>query len=85
MHPALFFEPGPFPGFPGPVVGPKGPTIGQKPRAGFIMFILPEVCPARCSKVLIQRSSAGAGPGPIPGMARVADARNQGITAMSHL
>ncbi len=38
MQPALFFEPGPFPGLPGPAVGPKGPKIGQKPGAGFIIL-----------------------------------------------
>ncbi len=30
-QPALFFEPGPFPGLPGPAVGPKGPKIGLNP------------------------------------------------------
>ncbi len=38
MQPALFFEPGPFPGLPGPAVGPKGPNIGHKPGAGFIIL-----------------------------------------------
>ncbi len=37
VQPALFFEPGPFPGLPGPAVGPKGPKIIQKPGAGFII------------------------------------------------
>jgi hypothetical protein len=37
VQPALFFEPGPFPGLPGPAVGPKGPKIGQKPGTGFII------------------------------------------------
>ncbi len=38
VQPALFFEPGPFPGLPGPAVGPEGPKIGQKPGAGFIIL-----------------------------------------------
>ncbi len=38
VQPALYFEPGPFPGLPGPAVGPKGPKIGQKPGAGFIIL-----------------------------------------------
>ncbi len=29
-QPALFFEPGLFPGLPGPAVGPNGPEIGKK-------------------------------------------------------
>ena len=38
VQPALFFEPGPFPGLPAHAVGPKGLTIGQKPWAGLIML-----------------------------------------------
>ncbi len=38
VQPALFFEPGPFPGLPGPTVGREGPKIGQKPGAGFIIL-----------------------------------------------
>ncbi len=45
MQPALFFEPGPLPRLPGPAVGHKGPKIGQKPEAGCIILIRPNVCP----------------------------------------
>ncbi len=38
MQPALFCEPGLFPGLPGPAVGPKGPEIGRKPGAIFIIL-----------------------------------------------
>ncbi len=40
MQPALFIEPGLFPGLPGPAVGPKGPKICQKPGAGFMILSL---------------------------------------------
>ncbi len=34
VQPALFFEPGPFPGLPGPAVGPKGPDLSFYPPEG---------------------------------------------------
>ncbi len=44
-QPALFFEPGPFPGLPGPDVGPRGRKSAKK-RGRIYQLILPKVCPA---------------------------------------
>ncbi len=46
MQPALFFNPGPFPGLPGPAVGPGGPKIGREIRSRIYLAILPKAFPA---------------------------------------
>ncbi len=37
VHPALFFEPDPFPELAGPTVDPEGQKSAEKPGAGFIL------------------------------------------------